>query len=153
MKIIDHGKWLPYKPPKDNWPENAPLNALFAKRESDGKDWYEHVNNPESFQPDTVKVGFMFHDFEQEWIIGPASTDPTLIFPANMYVREIDGFGSVDEDEIIAAFRNKVIDVATNAMRDRPIAPQLTPEQLMATHPNTILDLIERVKKLEERLK
>ncbi|HZD61400.1 MAG TPA: hypothetical protein VE200_01260, partial [Xanthobacteraceae bacterium] len=89
----------------------------------------------------------------QEWIIGPAVIDPTMIFPANHYVREIDGFGSIDEDEVIAAFRNKVIDVATNAMRDRPMLTPLTPEQLRAMDPSTILDLIERVKKLEERLK
>ena len=105
------------------WPEGAPLNALFAKRESDGKDWYEHVNDPASFQQDTVKIAILFHQFEQEWIIGPATTDATMIFPANMHVREIDGFGSIDEEEIIAAFRNKVINLKTHAM-ERP-APNL----------------------------
>jgi hypothetical protein len=144
MKIIDHGKWIPYKP--EVFPKDAPPTALFAKRESDGKDWYQHVNDPASFQPDTVKIAFSFHEAEKEWIIGPAVIDATMIFPANHYVREIDGFGSTDENEIIAAFRNKVIDIKTNAMKDRPKnnAPSLI-EMLNA--------LTRRIEKLEERMK
>jgi hypothetical protein len=155
MKIIDHGKWIPYKPAKDRWPEGAPTQALFCKRESDGVDWYDYVNPPknnrrrlfsENFREDSVKVAFMFHEMEQKWIIGPSVIDATLIFPANHHVREFIGFGSVDEDEIIAAFRNKVIDPDTNALSERPVLEKI---DWLAV----VIDLKSRVEKLEEQLK
>ena len=127
MKVIDHGKWIPYKPAKDDWPEDAPPNAMFCKRESDGVDWYQYVNPKkdsgrifsENFQEDSVKIAFMFHEVEQQWIIGPSVTDATMLFPAHHYVREITDFGSTDEEKIIAAFRNKAIDPGNNRMSER----------------------------------
>ncbi len=153
MKIIDHGKWIPYKPAR--LPEGAPQHALFCKRESDGVDWYDYVNPPinnrqrlfsENFQEDSVKVAFMFHEVEQKWIIGPSVIDATMIFPANHHVREFIGFGSIDEDEIIRAFRNKVIDLHTNELSERPMAEKI---DLLAM----VFDLKARVEKLEEQRK
>jgi len=164
MKIIDHGKWIPYKPTKP--PEAAPPNALFAKRESDGVDWYDYVNPQkesgrlfsENFQEDSVKIAFMFHESDNHWIIGPAVTDATMIFPANHYVREIIGFGSTDENEIIAAFRNKVIHPETSEIlgdraefRKRVVSEE--EREVMSNLAATIIDLRERVKKLEEERK
>jgi hypothetical protein len=153
MKIIDHGKWIPYKPAKDAWPEGAPRHALFSKRESDGVDWYDYVKT--AFQADSVKIAFMFHDYEQQWIIGPAVIDPTMIFPPNHYVREILDFGSTDEDEIIAAFRNKAVDPDTTEIlghRYTPPPPSAEELRVMNDYPKIILDLIARIEKLE-RLK
>ena len=161
MKIIDHGKWIPYKPAKDAWPEGAPANALFCKRESDGVDWYDYVNPvkdsgrlfSENFQEDSVKIAFMFHEAEQQWIIGPSYVDATMLHPANQFVREIIDFPDVhNEDAVIEAFRNKVIDPDTNEIlghRWTPPPPSPEEQRVMNDYPKIILDLIARVEKLE----
>jgi len=164
MKVVDHGKWIPYKPAV--LPEGAPANALFAKRESDGVDWYEYVNPPkknkarlfsENFREDSVKIAFCFHEAEKKWIIGPACIDPTMIFPANHYVREILDFPhSRDLDAIIDAFRNKLIDPETSELLGdrKQFMPELTPEQqTMRDLPQLVSELIKRMDKLEDRLK
>ena len=75
-QIIDHGKWVPYQP--DTLPPHAPPNALFARRESDGVDWYDYVRNPDSFTADGVKFTVMWHEAHAGWIVGAAVRDPTM---------------------------------------------------------------------------
>jgi hypothetical protein len=162
MKIIDHGKWLPYKPAKEDWPEHAPPNALFARRVSDGVDWYDYVNPPkdnkrrlfsENFREDSVKIAFMWHDFEKAWKIGPSVIDATLIFPANHFVREIVGFGTTNEEEIIARLRNRLIDPETNEITDPPPPRRMSEEEtyVMGNLAEVIIDLRDRIRKLEEK--
>ena len=38
-----HGNWHHYRPSK--LPKDAPANAMFARREGDGADWYDYVNS------------------------------------------------------------------------------------------------------------
>jgi hypothetical protein len=162
MKIIDHGKWIPYKPAKDAWPEGAPANALFAKRESDGVDWYDYVNPPkenrarlfsENFREDSVKIAFMWHETEQHFKIGATVIDATLIFPANQTVREIIDFGTVDEDEIIARLRNRYIDPETNEITEPPSPRKASKEEMwvMENLFDVIIDLQTRLEKLEKK--
>jgi hypothetical protein len=161
MKIIDHGKWIPYKPSNDAWPEGAPAQALFAKRESDGVDWYDYVNPPkenrqrlfsENFREDSVKIAFMWHESEQRWKIGPSVIDATLIFPANQIVREIIGFGTTDEDEIIARLRSRYIDPETNEITDPPPPRKMSEDEafVMNNLAEVIVDLRARVQQLEK---
>jgi hypothetical protein len=161
MKIIDHGKWIPYKPTKENWPEGAPANALFAKRESDGVDWYEYVNPPkdnkqrmfsENFRDGSVKIAFMFHEHQKKWIIGPSVLDATLIFPANHFVREIIDFGTTDEAEIIARLRNRFIDPETNEITDPPAPREMSEDErwVMENLTQVIVDMRARIEKLEK---
>jgi hypothetical protein len=121
-------------------------------------DWYQYSHPTEddrkrnrlfseNFQEDSVKIAFMFHQAEQQWIIGPSTTDVSLIFPQNMHLREIIDFGSTDEDEIVAYFRNKVVDVrTTEIIGDRAdFAPPVM--NVM----KTLEDVIARLEKLEAR--
>jgi len=122
MRVIDHGKWIRYRPEK--FPEGAPINALFAKRESDGVDWYDYVNSGDNFQADSVKIAAMYQDAHKAFVIGPSVLDPTLIFPAGQIVREFIGFPhNGDEEAVIAAFRNKYIDPDSNDIVDPPPLP------------------------------
>jgi len=41
MATINHGKWVLYKP--DRVADIVPANMLFARRESDGVDWYVYI--------------------------------------------------------------------------------------------------------------
>jgi hypothetical protein len=142
MKMIDHGKWLPYKPAK--LPVGAPSHALFCKRESDGMDWYEYVNSGKNFAEHSVKISVLYHDFWKAWVIGPSVIDATMLFPANQIVREITDFGSIDEDVLIATFRNKHFDPDTNEIREPPPLPIVEDPALVA--------LRERLENLEKRV-
>lgn len=144
MNMINHGKWIPYKPTK--LPEGAPPHALFCKRESDGMDWYEYVNSGKNFAEDSVKLSALYQEFWKAWVIGPAVIDATMLHPANQIVREISDFGSTDEDVLIAAFRNKHIDPDTNEIRDPPILPP------QPTIDETITELFTRIRELRNRI-
>jgi hypothetical protein len=160
MKVIDHGQWNIYKPEPGQFP-TAPRGTLFSRRESDGVDWYQYSHPTEddrkrnrlfsqNFQEDSVKVAIMWHEFEQQWIIGASSTDVSLIFPQQgMHVREIIGFGSTDEDKIIAHFRNMVVDIETTEIvchRDK-----FAPKSPMLDMMDTLKDVIARLERLEAK--
>ena len=49
MNTIDHGDWHVYTP--TTLPERAPEHALFARRDSDGVDWYDYVHDPAQLHP------------------------------------------------------------------------------------------------------
>lgn len=159
MKIIDHGYWVLYKPTDFSaWKSPPPRGALFCKRESDGVDWYKYSHPTEddqklnrlgsqNFREDSVKIAFMWHEVEKQWIIGPSTTDVSLIFPQNMRVRELIDTGLTDEDEIIARYRNKVVDPkTTELLGDRSLfAPPVMDVM------KTLEDVIARLEKLEKR--
>jgi hypothetical protein len=86
-QIIDHGKWVPYQP--DQLPPEAPPNALFCRRESDGVDWYDYVRDSKSFSTDGVKFTAFWQDAYNGFTVGAATRDPARLFPADMLVREI----------------------------------------------------------------
>jgi hypothetical protein len=101
--IIDHGKWLPYTP--DPYPQGAPPNALFARRESDSLDWYEHVKT--GFQDDSVKFMATWRSEVRGYVIGPATYDASAIWPPNQVVGEITDYTGSDPQ---ADFGGKVYD-------------------------------------------
>lgn len=114
MSTVDHGKWLPYKP--QELPEGAPANAMFAKRESDGVDWYDYVNSGENFGAGSVKLAAIWRD-PVGYVVGPAVYDATMLFPADHIVREILDYTGSDPQ---ADFGNKVYDPETDTFTDPP---------------------------------
>ena len=110
MNIIDHGKWVAYTPA--NIPVGAPPNTLFAKRESDGVDWYTYVRN---FSADTVKFMAAQRDYASGYVVGPAVRDATMLFPAGHIVGEIVDYVGGDPQE---EFRNKLFDPKTRTFTD-----------------------------------
>jgi hypothetical protein len=128
MDIRDHGAWTRYTPAQR--PKDAPANTLFARRASDGVDWYDYVNAGEHFAKDSIKLTVV------DGVVGAATTDPTALFPGRATVLEIRG---VSEPDPQAAFGRKVYDAASKAFRDPP--PQ--------DFPNPIADLLKRIEALE----
>jgi hypothetical protein len=113
-QIIDHGKWVLYQP--DRLPEYAPLTALFARRESDGVDWYDYVRDGKNFFADTVKFTVLC----QNLIVGAATRDATRLFPAGALVRELTEFHGRDPQ---AELEVKRYDPDSNTLHDwKPIA-------------------------------
>jgi hypothetical protein len=137
-QIVDHGKWVLYQP--DRLPEYAPPNTLFARRESDGVDWYEYVKAGANFDPGTVKFTAWWQDTYNGYVVGAATRDPTRLFPADMLVREIIDYRGGDPQ---AELGNKLYDLDTHKLRALPPPP---PPDL------SFDELVARVAAIEARL-
>jgi hypothetical protein len=114
-QIINHGKWVPYQP--DKLPEYAPPGARFARRESDGVDWYEYLRDEKSFSADTVKFAVMWQDAHNGYVVSAATRDPTRLFPADMLVREIIDYHGGDPQ---AELGSMLYDPDTHRLRTLP---------------------------------
>lgn len=137
-QIMSHGKWMPYQP--DKLPEFMPPNTLFARRESDGMDWYVYSRDNTNFSPDTVKFTALWQDIHNGFVIGAATFDVTRLFPADQMVLEVIDYHGGDPQ---AELGGRGFDLATNKLLDRP--PLLPP-------PNPILDIWDRLAVIEAKL-
>jgi hypothetical protein len=117
-QIIDHGKWVSYQP--DQLPPEAPPNAMFCRRESDGVDWYDYVRDPESFTADGVKFTAVWQDIYNGFTVGAAVRDPARLFPAGQLVREIIDYRGGDPQTELG---NRLYEPNTHRLRDPPPPP------------------------------
>lgn len=147
MNIIDHGNWIAYQPTARETPEGAPPNAMFARRESDGVDWYQYVSKPESFGANTVKFAAIYRaENINGYVVGPATYVADRIFPAGHIVAEITDYSGADPQ---ADLGNKVYDPATGAFSEQPPVPPgpFDSGKLMAA----LESITTRLDKLEQR--
>jgi hypothetical protein len=112
-QIVDHGKWVPYRP--DKLPEFAPPNTIFARRESDGVDWYDYVRDENSFTADSVKFTALRQD--SGWVVGAAVRDANRLHPADQWVAEIIDYHGGDPQ---AELGNRLFDPDTRKLLGRP---------------------------------
>jgi len=84
---------------------------MFCRRESDGLDWYTHVNAEGSFAAETVKCTIY-----QNRVLA-ATTDVTRLFPPACTVVEIAGYTGSDPQE---DFGGKVYDPAAGTFTTPP---------------------------------
>jgi hypothetical protein len=118
-QIVDHGKWVRYQP--DKLPPGMPPNALFARRESDGVDWYDYIRDEKNFAGDSVKFTVLWQDIHNGYIVNVASRDPSRLFPAGGLVREIiDYHGG---DDLHLELRNKLYNPDTHTLHAPPPPP------------------------------
>jgi hypothetical protein len=118
-QILDHGRWVRYQP--DRLPPDMPPNALFARRISDGVDWYNYVRDENNFVADSVKFTATWQDIHNGYIIGLATRDPSMLFPAGALLREIiDYHGS---DDLHLELGNRLYDPDTHRLRALPPPP------------------------------
>jgi hypothetical protein len=146
MNVIEHGSWVRYQP--STIPDDAPPNALFCRRESDGMDWYAYVHPGTNFGADTVKFAAIMRD-GVGYVVGPATTDATAMFPADHLVGEITDYVGTDPQGDLG---NKVFDPATGAFTDQPPPParqvETAAEKLIL---QTLGQLAKRLDALEKR--
>lgn len=93
-KIKEHGNWELYKP--DPWPEGMPAFALFNRRKSDGKDWYEFVRGDE-FEADTVKM--TVYDMGTFLQVQAVTREIDRLCPQGSLVLEVWGIDDADPQE------------------------------------------------------
>ena len=160
MKIIDHGTWVPYKPDKPKG--DAPANAVFMRRESDGVDWYDYVRpnfyqmfpRPQSLlelngETQPLKPNFVsgslvcnvyHHKHFKVDIVGTATRDPTAVMPYRQRVIEIVGY---EGDDPHAEFGGKVYDHEAGTFTKLELPPfKPSPE---------FQSILDRLEKLERK--
>ena len=113
MDIIDHGDWVAYTP--DPWPKHLPSHIIFARRVSDGRDWYE-FQRKELTGTDTVKMTLRKTDIG--WAVLTTNLDGSALFPAGLRVIEVRGM--VGDHE---SFRTKILDLAKSTFAMPPEPP------------------------------
>ena len=81
MAVIEHGDWQLYTP--SPFPESMPVGALFARRVSDGADWYDYVKAGSNFQANTIKMTVA------QTLVCAATTDPAIVGVENAIADEL----------------------------------------------------------------
>lgn len=117
MAHIDHGSWIEYTPVQRQ--ANAPSNAVYAKRESDGQDWYLYVHPGTNFEVSTVKFTAVLE--QAGYVVAAAVYEADRLFPANQSVFEIDGYSGTDPQ---ADFGGKLYIPDADAFMDVPPTKQ-----------------------------
>jgi hypothetical protein len=174
MEIIDHGTWDTYQPA--NPPRDAPRKAKFAKRNINGVDvdWYDYVY-PDfmrlhaivrpTFHPDTgaplpppvippsnFKAGSLvcnvfYSEYNEGYVIGNATDDPTAVYPNDQRVIEVVGYTGSDPLKDISG---KMYDHATKSLKNKPPPreplPSFTEQKIL----NVLDKVLERLEKLEK---
>lgn len=120
MNIIDHGKWISYKPASlDGLPSWVPLTAIFAKRESDGIDWYNYLDSTTRPPASSVIFTATWSEGLNSYVVGAATYDSTMIFPAGQILQEITDYTGSDPQGDLGG---KLYDPATGEFTDPLIA-------------------------------
>lgn len=114
MKIKDHGKWVVYTPRNPVFPDVL-ADIMYAKRESDGVDWYVYSDFGKKFDKSTVKV--TCYPMDGQWIVGAATFDGTAIFPGGLMVLEVIGYKGGNPQ---SHFGGKIYDPYTKEFTARP---------------------------------
>ena len=145
MSIKDHGEWVRYKPNPP--PENMPANTAFARRVSDGVDWYDYVKG-DPFGKNSIKMTVRAREKGEPVTVSAPHVDASMLFPAGYRVIELEGnYTNLDEDARIEKFASKVIDLKTGKISDPPPPPAPPPSPLEKK-----LDaILARLEKLESK--
>ncbi|WP_316202970.1 MULTISPECIES: hypothetical protein [unclassified Bradyrhizobium] len=125
MQIIDQGQWVAYVP--NPFPADLALNTAFAKRESDGRDWYDALYGPTPlFLPETVKAT-VWPLPNGDWQVQAVDRDATRIFPPGARVIEIADYAGADP---FADLNGKKLDFGTMTLSEIPVVLTVTPRQI-----------------------
>lgn len=149
MAHIDHGFWKRYTPSEPR--ANIPTSVMFVQRESDQQDWYAYVNPPASnFAAGNIIIAARWEDYANGYVVGPATTDATAIFPPGHIVYEIDDYTGSDP---LTDLSNKLYDPATGVFSPLPPLPELDPVPTATeTKILGVLDeIMKRLDKLEKK--
>jgi hypothetical protein len=139
--IKDHGKWYRYQPGEGGGISGAPPSTLYARRESDGVDWYDYVHPDNKFLPETLKLALFWNTDYNSFVVVVPTYTATEIFPDDRTVMELD---LPPVSNPIDVYANKLFDPATGAFTDPP-PPELPPQIAM------LEKIMKRLDKLEKR--
>ncbi len=141
MSVIEHGTWIRYKPHEPFGKFKNTSGIVNLKREGDDQDWYAYIYGDDGPPFGTNSILMIAHDFtilQGTWVIGPATFDPTMLWPENGLLIELTGYTGYDPQ---ADFGGKVYNRKDKTFSDLPPPPK-----------SQLLTLEERVARLEQLL-
>ncbi|WP_426313461.1 hypothetical protein ACN9MF_17820 [Methylobacterium fujisawaense] len=95
--VIDHGTWELYVPnPLPEWAQGNVLPAAFARRTSDGVDWYAFRNNAANFAKDSIVCTVLRDPSDGVETVKAVFRDETMIFPGGSRLIEVLGVDPAD---------------------------------------------------------
>ena len=106
----DHGTWSSYKP--RSLPPGAPGSTIFAKRDSDGVDWYDYVYKDKAFKEGNVVLTVWTDEYGMH--VNAADNRPYHIFPAGHLVLEVE----YDGEDPYKHFGDRMYDPKTKEFKD-----------------------------------
>jgi hypothetical protein len=112
-----HGSWTRYFPEVP--PPEKPVGTMYAKRESDGMDWYDYAHNPENWTEGSAKLTLIEAPFGIQ--VAATATDPWSLFPQGCTVLEVIGFEGDAKQ-----FQGKLVDLDNDTFVDPPVPPAVT---------------------------
>jgi hypothetical protein len=112
---------------------------MFARRDSDGVDWYDYVHSGSNFNSAYVKITAFYRTSTAQYIVGAATYDATAMFPAGCIVHEVTDYAGSDPQTDLGS---KAFDPATGDFTD-PIIP---------AQAGALQDMAARLKALETKL-
>ena len=118
IQIIDHGQWESYTPdPMPAWvTEMGPQYRFnFARRVSDGVDWYEFVHRANAFQDNPVVCSVLVNPADGVETVKAVTRDPQKLFPGGQRLIEITGH-DVEDDKPHNEFAWLTYDPATKTL-------------------------------------
>jgi hypothetical protein len=120
MNIYDHGTWSQYVPAA--WPEDYPSTALFARRDSDGVDWYVYRNTRGNISDESVKLALLKEN--AVWVVKNAVVEQSRLWPPLFRIMELyDG----DLDTPFDSYVGKALDDAAMQLITCPAPPAVVP--------------------------
>lgn len=147
--FIDHGIWERYLP--DTIPAGIPSNAMFARRTSDGHDWYDYLYPGTDFQPTSVKFTVAIvqpTDTTSGYtIINASAVDTSMLFPSdNTRIIEMPGdYSSYTPRQLNDQFAGKMVDLESGEITNPPTSSTLLYGQM------TVNTLARRIEALERK--
>jgi hypothetical protein len=116
LKIIDHGEWVHYTPdPYPFPPTMGGATIVFARRVSDGRDWYDL--RKELTNPDSIWVALLKKD--DDWSVLVTTDDVSTLYPANNKVLELTGLTENHE-----TLRQQLFNPKTKTFAKQPPPPR-----------------------------
>jgi hypothetical protein len=112
MDIIDHGEWENYKP--ENYPIKLPSHIIFARRISDGADWYLFQRR-QLTATSTIKM--LLRKTDQGLAVITTTLDASELFPADSRLIEVSGVSERHE-----SFRLNLVDLDAKRFTPPPSA-------------------------------
>jgi hypothetical protein len=119
-----HGSWSRYEPTEDQIPAGAPPGAMYAKRDTDGVDWYAYARDPKNFTEGSTKL--ILQKVGDVVMVSSSAIDQNRLFPQGATVLEVIGAGITTDAEALAAYHSKIVDLDNDTFTDPPGPPVTT---------------------------
>lgn len=140
--MIDHGAWEGYKP--EVYPKDVPEGIIFARRVSDGADWYDYVKSG-IFLQNTLKL--LISTSEEGDIVRVPVVEAHRMFPAGCRVIELPDVKRLqDESALIDEFANRIFDLKTGH-----IGELWQPKPQVDIIGQKLDDILQRLERLERK--